>query len=85
MNMLYNRSFILYVEGQASKPYRLKNGVAQGSVLAPCLYNIYTADFPDTACKRYMYADDVALTCSNELISVVENTISVDLELVKEY
>ena len=32
-----------------------------------------------------MYADDVALTCSNKLISVVENTISADLELVKEH
>jgi len=45
-------------------PFRTKNGVAQGSVLAPCLYNIYTADFPETSAKRYMYADDVALTVS---------------------
>jgi len=85
MNMLYNRSFVLFVNGKASRPFKLKNGVAQGSILAPTLYNIYTADFPTTSCKRYMYADDVALTCSNKQIPVIENTISSDLERVYDY
>ena len=65
MELLYSRSFVLYTsDGQASRPFRTKNGVAQGSVLAPCLCNIYTADFPETLAKRYMYADDVGLTAS---------------------
>jgi len=49
MELLYSRSFEQYTsDGQASRPFRTKNGVAQGSVLASCLYNIYTADFPET-------------------------------------
>ena len=72
MNLLYNRSFVLFAGGEASKPYKLKNGVAQGSILAPTLYNLYTSDFPSTSCKRYMYADDVALTCSDNQTSVIE-------------
>ena len=56
MNLLYHRSFVFFTGGKASKPSKLKNGVAQGSILAPTLYNIYTTDFPSTSCKRYMYA-----------------------------
>ena len=63
MELLTNRSFTLFSShGKCSKLYRLKNGVAQGSVLAPTLYNIYTADFPTTVSTKYMFADDVALT-----------------------
>jgi len=63
VELLYSRSFVLYTSGgQASRPFRTKNGVAQGSVLAPCFNSVYTADFPETLTKRYKYADDVALT-----------------------
>jgi len=62
MELLYWRSFVLYSnDEQTSRPFRTKNGVARGSVLLPCLYNIYTTDFPETSAKRCMYADDVAL------------------------
>jgi len=71
MNLLYNRSFVLFANGQASKPFRFKNGVAQGSVLVPILH-IYTADFPETNSRRYMYADDVALSYSNKVIPTVK-------------
>ena len=32
--------------------------------MAPTLYNIYTWKFSKVKAKRYMYADDVALTAS---------------------
>ena len=86
MNLLYNRSFVLFAGGEASKHYKLKNGVAQGSILAPTLYYIYTSDFPSTSCKRYSwYADDVALTCSDNQTAVIEHTISKDLDCVSKY
>ena len=33
----------------------------------------------------YLYADDVALTCTDKQISVIEHNISKDLECVSEY
>ena len=85
MCLLYNRSFVLYAGCQMSKPFRLKNGVAQGSVLAPTLYNIYTSDFPQTSSQRYMYADDVCLTFSSKSISTVETTLTSDMAIVRDY
>ena len=86
MELLYSRSFVLHTsDGQTSKPHRLKNGLAQGSVLAPILYNIYTSDFPATLATRYMYADDEALKASAHTTSEIERSLSVDMQTVSEY
>ena len=86
MELLYTRSFVLFnSDGQRSIPHRLKNGVAQGSVLAPTLYNVYTSDFPATLAKRYMYADDVALTVSSTDVKEVEEKLSTDMGTICQY
>ena len=50
-------------DGQRSRLRRMKNGVSQGSVLSPMLFNIYIRDLPETTftSKKYGYADDLAI------------------------
>jgi len=62
LDMADNRSFTLTTgNGERSRLRRLKNGVPQGSVLAPLLFNIYIPDLPSTASRKYAYADDLAI------------------------
>ena len=72
-------------DGQKSRSFRLKNGVVRGSVLAPTLYNIYTADFPKTSGNCFMYADDVAITYSASSTAKVKENLSNDMKTICQY
>ena len=54
--MTGTRRLFLCIENQKRKT--LKNGVPQGSVLAPTLSNIYLNDMPTTEVLKFGYADD---------------------------
>ena len=62
MELVQNRSFTLTTgSGKQSRLRRLKNGVPEGSALAPFLYNIYTYYLPSLVSKEYAYFDDSVL------------------------
>ena len=53
MELVRNRSFTLTTgDSKQSRLRRLKNGVPQGSVLAPLLFNIYTYDLPSMISRK---------------------------------
>ena len=77
MELVQNRSFTLTTgEGKQSRLQRLKNGVPQGSVLAPLLFNIYTYNLPHTVSRKYAYADDLALMHSDGNWKALEGVLS---------
>ena len=66
MELVRNRSFTLITgDSKQSRLHRLKNGVSQGSVLAPLLFNIYTYNLPSMISRKFAYADDLALLHSS--------------------
>ena len=59
LEMLTNCSFTLHTsDGQHSRLRRLRNGVPEGSALAPMLFNIY---LPPTLAKKNGYTDNLAI------------------------
>ncbi|KAJ3606844.1 hypothetical protein NHX12_026363 [Muraenolepis orangiensis] len=86
METLSNRSFILQTSsGQCSRLRRLKNGVPQGSVLSPMLFNVYIHDLPDTVSRKYGYADDLAIMLSRPTWKAMEEGLNEDMGTLVEY
>ena len=77
MELVRNRSFILTTGDSKQSRLRLpKNGVPQGSVLAPLLFNIYTYYLPSMISRKFAHADDLALLQSSENLG---GTLSQDM------
>ena len=80
------RSFTLTTgDSKQSRLRRLKNGVHQGSVLAPLLFNIYTYDLPFMISRKFDYADDLALLHSSGNWNDLEGTLSQDVSTLSAY
>ena len=86
MELLRNRSFTLTTgDSKQSRLRRLKNGVPQGSVLAPFLFNIYTYDLLSMIFRKLAYADDLALLHSSGNWKDLEGTSSQDMSTLSAY
>ena len=84
--IIRNRSFTLTTRNsQRSRLRCLKNGVPQGSVLVPLLFNIYTSDLPATISRKYAYVDDLATMHADGDSLVVEGALSKDMATLGEY
>ena len=86
MELVRNRRFTLTTgDSKQSRLRRLKNGVPQGSVLAPLLFNIYTYDLPFMISRKFAYADDLALLHSSGSWKDLEETLSQDICTLSAY
>ena len=86
MELVRNRSFTLTTgDSKQSRLRRLENGVPQGSVLAPLLFNIYTYDLPSIISRKFAYADDFTLLHSFGNWKDLEGTLSQDISTLSGY
>ena len=84
-NILSNRKFRVSLSGKESHYKLLQNGLPQGSVLSPLLFNAYIADITETSSRKFMYADDVALVAQARSFVELERTLNEDLEKMQKY
>ncbi|GFR61524.1 RNA-directed DNA polymerase from mobile element jockey [Elysia marginata] len=83
VDMPGTRQFHMILKGEKSKTRKIKNGMPQGSVIAPTLFNIYISDMPEIKSLQLGYADDWVLTHQSK--KKKKDTLSKDTTALKEY
>ena len=83
--MLCNRFIQVQHDKSKSRLRRLNNGLPQGSVFLPILFNIYTRDLPTTRCKYFIYADDLVICYQAKSFDEIEKILEEDLKVIREY
>jgi len=84
-NLLSDRFFVVNTNNSKSKKRRLNNGLPQGSVLAPLLFNLYINDIPETISKKFVYADHIGISCQETGLDNCEQVLNSDLQVLSEY
>ena len=83
--LLGQRRFRVHV-GDISSSWRTQNnGLPQGSVLAPTIFNLYFTDLPATTCKKLSYACDICLAHQTRKCEDVNTTINTDIAKISEF
>ena len=84
--LISNHSVVVKTsDGQQSRLKRINNGVPQGSVLSPLLFNVYIADLPETNSKKYGYVDDLALLKVHQDGNTIEETLTQDMSILSPW
>ena len=84
--MLSNRRFFVELNGQKSRWRKQKNGLPQGSVLSPVLFNIYTNDQPvHEGTRSFIYADDLCIATQDTTFEKTESTLNDALSNIGVY
>ena len=84
--MLGSRRFFVVLNGKKSRWRRQRNGLPQGSVLAPMWFNIYTNDQPIHADTRsFIYADDLCIALQGNDFNNIEASLTSALSTMTTY
>ena len=84
--MLESRRSFMVLNGKKSGWRRQRNGLPQGIVLVPMLFNIYTNDQPiHTDTRSFIYADDMCIASQGNDFNTIEASLTSALSTMPTY
>ena len=85
---LSDRCSKVHICNSYSRPFRLRRGVPQGSVLGPVLFSLYINDLPTflpASVKTSLYADDLAIWASSPSVECATAEVQTALNRLVEW
>jgi len=83
--MLTNCRFQVFLGNKESNWHRVMNGLPQGSVLPPTLFNLYIHNLPETKGLKFQYTDDIAITYQSTDLEEGGKALTEDLITMNKY
>ena len=85
-NMITNKSFKIHHENVISKnSFQISNGLQQGTVNSPVLFNLYILDLLDKIDNIIAFADDIVIYHSDKKIEEINGNLQSKFDLVEKY
>lgn len=73
--MVRERTFKVAIQGKMSDVKSFEFGLAQGAVLSPVLYSVYTSDQPSLDANVALFADDTAISSTSRYAKQITGKI----------
>lgn len=84
-NMINGKSFTVHHKNRVSKTYKIANGLQQGTVNAPVLFNIYILDLIDSIENIISFADDIIIYQEGDKIININRNLQSTFDIVETY
>ena len=88
INFLKDRTYIVSLNGQKSKSFKIKSGVPQGSCLSPTLFNLYFSDISEIIPKEIyhaLFADDLCIWTTNKSLKSSKKCLQIAINKISLY